>query len=638
MRRLLLAAALGTAAAIPAHANDMDDIVVSVSRQSLSADQIAGSLSVLDKPAIDRAGDLVISDLLLRTPGVSLTRNGGYGTTTAVRIRGAESEQTVLLIDGVKLNDMASAGGGYNFANLLTGDASRIEILRRPQSILWGSQAIGGIVSVETPLATRPLEGSLDLEGGSRGTVSARAALGAVRGPLSVRVAGQVFTTSGVSAISPDFGGTEADGYSNQSLTGRAVLQLSPALSADFRGYHASGRTDIDSTRADSAEVAYTSEYAGYAGLVLATLDGRLRHRLGFSQTGTDRANFNPTLARQQTFDANGRTRRVDYQGNFDLRKGISAVFGAEHEESRFRSVSPPASLSRPVPEPARGQSATDSVYAQLSLEPLNGLTLSGGLRFDEHDSYGGKLLGAAGAVWRTPIGATLRASWSEGFKAPTLYQRFSEYGNDRLRPEQARGWEVGAEQPLFGERLFLGATWFQRKSSDLIIYTGCAAVSSNPLCFTPAGQPRAGYYENVSEAFAHGVEAVVRASPLDGLTLEGNYSLAASEDRSPGSATNGLQLPRRPRQSWYLGAGYAPSAGYRLAVSIRHSGEAFDNASHSIRLAPYTLVDLRAELPVSDEIRLVVRADNLFDTRYQTAYRYGTLGRSLYAGLRARF
>lgn len=127
-------------------------ILVTATRLATPVDQVPASVTVLDKAAIDRAQDLGVTELLLRTPGVSISRNGGYGTATSLRIRGAESDQTVVVIDGVKLNDPSSAGGGYNFANLLVGDASRIEVLRGPQSTLWGSQAIGGVVNVVTAM------------------------------------------------------------------------------------------------------------------------------------------------------------------------------------------------------------------------------------------------------------------------------------------------------------------------------------------------------------------------------------------------------------------------------------------------------------------------------------------------------
>ncbi len=615
-------------------------VIVTATRSAMPIDRVAASITVIDKAAIDQAGDLSVADLLLRTPGVSLSRNGGYGTATSLRLRGAESDQTVVVIDGVKLNDPSSTGGGYNFANLLTGDANRIEVLRGPQSILWGSQAIGGVVNIVTPLPEKSLEGSVDVEAGSRETVSARAAVGGRTGPLSWRIGGQAFTTDGISAIAPAFGGKEADGYTNQSVTGRAVLDIADGVSADLRGYYSNGRVEIDGFSGDTAEYSRNREFVGYAGLNIALLDGRFRNRIAYGRTDTDRDNFNPALQRPQTFDAAGKNRRLEYQGSLAIVPGVDALFGAENEVSRFRSVSPPASLASPIPAAARGRAEITSFYGQLNVTPTEGLTLTGGLRNDDHNRFGSRTLFAGGGVWALPTGTVLRASYSEGFKAPTLYQLFSEYGNQTLDPEQAHGWEAGAEQRFLDGKVSLGATYFERRSRDLIVFASCSTTTVDPLCFVPGSstQRRFGYYENVARAFAQGIEAAGHVAISEALSIDGNYSWTLSEDRSQGSTNFGKQLARRPRHAWNISAQYSIPKGPSFGAAVRWAGESFDNASNSTRLAPYTLVDLRIEMPVSEAVRFFVRGENVFDEKYETIYRYGTLGRSIYAGLRGRF
>ena len=613
------------------------DIVVAANRAPVDADRVTAAVTVLDKTAIDRAQDLSVADLLLRTPGVSLSRNGGYGTSTSLRIRGAESDQTVVVIDGVKINDPSSPGGGYNFANLLIGDASRIEVLRGPQSILWGSQAIGGVVNIVTPLPTAALEGSIDLEGGSRETVSARAALGGTTGPLAWRVGAQSFTTDGISALQA---GTERDGYTNQNVQARAVLTIAPGISADLRGSYANGRNDFDGFSGDTPEYGLTREFVGYAGLNIDLFDARLRNRFGYGYTDTDRDNYNPDQVEQtQTFAALGRNHRLEYQGTLAVTKGVDAVFGVENEVSRFSTASsdfvPPYALGTP----ARGRAELTSFYGQLNVSPFDGLTINGGVRHDDHSRFGAQTLFAGGANWLLPTGTVLRASYSEGFKAPTLYQLFSEYGNQALNPERAKGWEAGAEQRFMDGRFALGGTYFERRSRDQIVYTGCNPGTADPLCFVPGSttEQRFGYYQNVARAFARGVEAVARAQVGEHLSLDGNYSWVLSEDRSPGR-TFGNWLPRRPRDTANVSATYTFAEAGSLGVAARFAGKSFDNASNATRLDGYTLVDLRGELPLSGTVRLFARVENLFDERYETIARYGTLGRSVYAGLRGRF
>lgn len=637
----VLAASSPALAEEAAHAvaADGDSIVVTATRAPLTLDEIPAAIAVLDKNAIDRAQDVGVTELLLRTPGVSISRNGGYGTATSLRIRGAESDHTVAVIDGVKLNDPSSTGGGFNFTNLLVGDISRIEVLRGPQSILWGSQAIGGVVNIVTASPEKRLEGSFDLEAGSRDTVSARAAIGGRTGPLAWRIGGQRFTTDGISSHGKAFGGVERDGYRNHNVSGRAELTLADNVSAEVRGYYSSGRVEFDGFNVDSNDYGLNKEFVGYAGLNFDLYGGRFRNRIAYAHTDTNRDNFNPDRARPQSFEADGKNRRWEYQGSFDLTDGVTAIFGAENERSDFRSRSPSASLAVPLPAFARGKAELTSAYGQLSVEPLDGLILNGGVRYDDHDRHGGQTLFAAGGVWRLPTGTLLRASYGEGFKAPSLFQLFSEYGNVALDPEAADGWEAGIEQSLFDRKLVVGANWFDRTTTNQIIFNSCSGTSTNPLCFVP-GDPairRFGYYSNVARSKAQGVEAAA-ALTLGGLVLDGNYSWIASEDRSPGTANFGKWLPRRPRQTANASVSYGFGFGLELGAALRWSGKSFDNASNATRLDDYTLVDLRAEYALSDAVKLFARAENVFDEQYMTAFRYGSLGRSIYAGIRGRF
>lgn len=626
-------------AAAHAVAADGDSIIVTATRAPLTLDEIPSSVAVLDKAAIDRAQDIGVTELLLRTPGISISRNGGYGTSTSLRIRGAESEHTVVVIDGVKLNDPSSTGGGFNFTNLLAGDISRIEVLRGPQSILWGSQAIGGVVNVVTASPEKSIEGSFDVEAGSRETVSARAAIGGRTGPLAWRIGGQRFTTDGISSHAKAFGGVERDGYRNHSVSGRAELALADNVSAEVRGYYSSGRVEFDGFNTDSKDYGLNKEFVGYAGLNFDLVGGRFRNRVAYAYTDTNRDNFNPDRARPRSFEADGKNKRWEYQGGFAFTDRITAIFGVENERSTFRSRSPSASLATPVPAFARGKAELTSVYGQLSVEPLDGLTLNGGVRYDDHDRYGGQTLFAAGGVWRLSTGTVLRASYGEGFKAPSLYQLFSEYGNVGLDPEEAHGWEAGIEQHLFDRKLVVGASWFDRTTTNQIIYNSCSSTTTNPMCFVP-GDPttrRFGYYSNVARSEAHGIEAAA-ALKLGGLTLDGNYSWIVAEDRSPGTANFGNWLPRRPRNTANASASYAFGFGLELGAALRWSGKSYDNASNATRLDDYTLVDLRAEFALSDAVKLFARAENVFDEQYMTAFRYGSIGRSLYAGIRGRF
>jgi vitamin B12 transporter len=635
----VLLAAIGPSSALAATAaasSGPDDIVITAVRVPVAADRLASAVAILDKQAIDASQLFAVADLLVTTPSVGLTRNGGYGTATSLRIRGAEAEQTVVVIDGVKLNDPSSTGGGFNFANLMTGDIARIEVLRGPQATLWGSQAIGGVVSISTSQPDTPLGGSIDIEAGSRDTVNARAGIGGRTDRLSWRISGGAFTTDGISAISAANGGFEKDGYTNRTASGRLEWTIVDNVTLDLRGYYARGDADLDSdfeADPDTPETTLSEEWLGYAGLNVDLLDGKFRNRLAYTRTNIDRTSRDPRLAEPVTFDARGRNTRFEYQGSFVIAPGWEAVFGAEHEQARMRTASPPFSF-------ADGKADITSAYGQLSITPLAGVSLTGSLRHDDHDTFGGNTSFSGGGAWSLFDGATvLRANYGEGFKAPTLYQLFSEYGNQALTPETASGWEAGVEQRLFDNRIVLSATYYERSSRNLIGFESCwGVVNPGPLCFAPgSGLPRSGFYRNVSRAQARGVELTGTAN-FGALALSGNFSWTDSEDRSANAFTFGNKLPRRPRHAANASATYVWAGGISTAVALRWADKAFDDTANSRVLDDYTLVDLRGEVPLGRGVSLFGRVENLFDETYETASRYGTLGRSYYAGLRGRF
>ncbi|PZU14725.1 MAG: TonB-dependent receptor [Sphingobium sp.] len=633
MLALLSSPALAEEAA-PADAPD-PSIVVTALRSPVEQTRVSATVTVLDEREIRAQQPIALTDLLLRTPGISLSRNGGFGTTTSLRIRGADASQTVMVIDGVRISDPSATGGGYSFSNLLIDDIERVEILRGPQSILWGSDAIGGVVNVLTRRAEQPLEGSMAVEAGTHSTVNAQAGIGGTGPLLDWRVSGSTFATDGISARS---NGTEADGYRRKSASGTATLKLAPNLSVDLRGYWADARNEFDGTSGDSRAYGLTTEWTGYAGVNLALFDGRLANRFAVLQTETDRENYDPARAiRPLNFDAHGRVRRFEYQGTLRVSDMLQAVFGAEREEQRMTTASPG---NNRVPYALVPQSAdTNSVYAELRVTPFEGFTVNGGVRHDDQSRFGGNTVFTGGAVYTPNAGRTvIRASYDEGFKAPSLYQLFSIYGSASLQPEKAKGWSVGAEHAL-GDAFHASATWFERDTENLIDFANCPTVGTLPAaCFIPGTTTsRFGYYANVRKARAKGVELAGRAQ-VGVLFASGNYSWIASEDRSSGSSDFGRQLARVPRHLANVEGGVDLPQGLRASVAARYSGRTFDRAGNAAELPDYWLVDLRAQWRLAQGLTVHGRVENLADKRYETAGGYGALGRTVYLGIRSRF
>lgn len=614
-----------------AGATAVADVIVTANRSAQPIERVGASVTVLTQAAIEARQTAVVAELLAQTPGVSFTRNGGVGTSTGVNIRGAESQHTVVLIDGVKLNDPSSTQGGFNFGNLLVGDTARIEVLRGAQSTLWGSQAIGGVVNIVTAEPTEALQGSLDAEAGARGATYFRGGIGGANERLSWRLAASRYDTDGFSAFAK---GTEDDGYSNTGLSGRLNLKITDAVSLDLRSVWSNGQNDFDAWNGDSREYGKTKELVAYAGLNFDLLDGRFRNRIGYAQTDTDRRNFNPDNKVQTlTFDAEGQNRRWEYQGAFAVTEALNATFGLEHEKSEMKTRSP--GDWNPNPAFGRGEAELNSAYAQVQWTVLDGLTLTGGLRYDDHAQYGDNLLGQVAAAWALNEGDTVvRASWGQGFRAPGLYELYSEYGNLALQPEEFDSWEVGVEQRLF-DRAVVAATYFNRQADNEICYNGCSFGTTDPLC-TVNGVGRWGYYRNVQKTEAQGVELIGRVDLTERLNLSANYTW--TDAKSASGATDGKRLTRRPEHMANFAADYAFAFGLKTGVAVRYVGETFNNDANTVKVDAYTLVDLRASYPINDNLEVYGRIENAFDEDYQTVLNYGAPGQGVFGGVRVRF
>ncbi len=513
---------------------DVGEVLVTVTRSPVRRDQVGSSLTIIDLGQIQDHQTVIATDLLVQTPGVTFSRNGGVGKATSLSIRGAETDQTVVLIDGVKLNDPSSTGGGFSSGNLLLGDIARIEVLRGAHSTLWGSQAIGGVINMVTREPAARLEADFTAEGGSFNTAYLKGGAGGRTERLIWRVGAGYYTSDGVTAFAR---GVEDDGYRNLGANGRAVFNVTQAFSLEGRAVYSKGRNQFDSTTADTDATGETTELIAYGGANLDLLRGRFKNRVSFAYTDTERMNWTNSLI---DFDAAGKNRRWEYQGNVTLAEGHLLTFGAEHERSEMRSASPTPTNRNPVP--VRGEVGIDGFYGQIVAEVLPGLTLTGGLRHDKHSNFGGHTLGQAAVAYSINDGDTVfRASYGEGFKAPSLFQQYSDFGNIGLKPEEAKSWDVGFEHHVIRPWL-VSATIFERRTDNLIVFVSCTAVNrvGNPLC----NAPRTAFYNNVSKATAKGVE-LGSSLNLGAFTAGANSTYQRARDETPG-ANLGKRLVRR--------------------------------------------------------------------------------------------
>ena len=590
-----------------------ETIVVTANRTERAISQVGESVTVVEEEEIVNRQPSDVLDVLRTVPGVTFNRNGGIGTNAGVSIRGAESDQTVVLIDGVKLNDPASPGGGFNFGPLLLGNIARVEVVRGSQSVLYGSQAIGGVVNLITREPTEELGMFARAEYGARDTAELTGNVSGRFGPVAASIGASYLHTDGISAFSEARGGAERDGFESLGVNGKIDIALSENLSIDLRGFYADGEVGIDGfpapdyVFADVDEVSYRNDFVGYAGLNADFLDGRFRNRLGFAYTNIDRRNFNFDTD-TETFDANGENRRYEYQGVFDAAEFVELVFGAEREESDFRSGTDEADVW------------INSVYGQVNLSPVTGLSLTGGVRYDDHETFGDATTFAASGAYTPNSGDTVvRASYGEGFKAPSLYQIYSTYGNPALLPEESESWDVGITHSFLDRRAQIGVTYFERDSTNLIGFVSTAT-------------PPFGFYDNTELASAKGWEFGLAVRPVDGFDVALNYTNIDAIDE-----TTGNKLARRAEDKADLVVDYRMSNGIGIGATVLVVGDSFDNASNTRQLDGYVVADLRASYGVTEQLEIFGRVENLFDEEYETVYRYGQPGRAVFGGVRFR-
>jgi vitamin B12 transporter len=622
----------------------LEEVVVVANRTPEPLSKIGNSVTVLDEAAIKASQEPVVADLLAQTPGLSVARNGGVGATTNVYIRGAESDQTVVIIDGVQINDPSNFAGAFDFANLLTGDIARIELLRGAQSTLYGSQAIGGVINIISAEPTDPLGGGVNAEGGSHNTGYVSGNVGGKSDALLWRVTADYYDTSGIPDFDQALGGKRLCASQIGGGSGQLRYDLTPDMEIDVRGYYTQARTDFDGydtptfTFGDDSEYGTTRQFIGYSAFTVRSADGAWVNRVALQYTDTETHNYDPDApidgygvsANPETFYGIGRNVREEYQGTWQYSSFGHLVFGAQHELSTISTDTPAFDI---VPVPLNNQASIDSGYAQLQAEVLAGLTLTAGGRYDHHDVYGGHTTGQLAAAWAIDDRKTIfRASIGQGFKAPALYELYSNYGNLGLRPEQSVSFDAGVERRSQDGKVVISATYFQRRSDDLIVFLSCP--TANALC---AAEPE-GFFANVARASAHGAELQASINPNERLSVAANYTLTETEDRSPGSPTYGEELPNRPKNSGNVSVSYRWPLEVTTAIAAQYVGPSFDDAITPVWLGGYTLLSLRASFPVNDRLEFYGRIDNAADKHYETRYEYGTLGRVGYVGLRAKF
>jgi vitamin B12 transporter len=598
--------------------NEPPAIVVTASRAEEESAETPASVTLIDAKRIERLGFPLVPDLLRLVPSVAVATSGPAGSLTQVRIRGAEANHTLLFVDGIRANDPA-AGNEPRFELLNADLASRIELVRGPQSALWGSEAIGGVVAVsgETPGAGGT---QAFAEGGSRDTWrgAARSELGDADQGLSLGIAGQ--RSDGIDSF---LGGGEKDGYTNFGLRASGRFRVSPALLFGASGFAFKGKSEFDGydaffQRADTLDETRNKLAAGrlfaelgrreasYAIASASLLGSSNRNELG--------AEFlNRTEARRRTVGLEGGRR-------FGRHRLIAAV---ESEQERFEARDTAFGGFTNQDRSRRHESLT-AEWRMEDVGPVSaGLAVRHDIfsRFKDATSFRASLRSDFGS------GVSVSVNYGEGIAQPTfvdLYGFFpgSFVGNPALKPESSRGGEVSLRYA--SDRLGGSITYFRQRLKDEIATLFLPDFTSTAI--NADGRSK-----------RQGVELEGYYRPSDALRLTLNYAWLDASEPDVGGAK--LREPRRPKHS---GSMAIDGTKGRLAygAAIAYSGARRDTnfdlfPALPVRLDPYWLASARVAYRLTDEFEAHIRVANAFDDDYQDAVGYRSEGRSIHGGLR---
>lgn len=606
---LLGAAASLSASAALAEPTQVAEIIVSANKVPTAQERVGSSVSIIDSAEIERRQQVQAIDLLKRVPGVSISRNGGLGSTSTLRLRGSESGMVKVLIDGVEVNDASGANNEFDFNSLLTGDIEKIEVLKGPQSALYGNDAMAGVINVITRRGEGETKIRGTLEGGAYGTFRQQASLTGGTQQVDYALSAANLHTDGFSRT---FVGNEKDGTDARSVSGRVGVKASDILRFDLNAGWSWLDTEFDPFGGDGPSSQEKETWQVRGAGTLSLLDGAFENVLAASYATTDRDFDEPTgFYRFSTFDS--RRKALDYQGNLRLRDADIATIGLSVDEEDGKTTN---TVGTTTSTGLDDSVTTKSAFVQYQAAITSDLTLTVGGRVDDHEQFGTEGTWRATGAWQVPAtGTVLRASYGTANKAPTLYQLYDPfYGNRNLSAEDGKGADIGFDQKLLDGRVGFGASLFRNSYKNMIGFSNG--------------------YINVARARTKGVELTFEATPVESLLIQANYTYLDAKD-----TRTGRDLPRRPQDTLNASIDWTVIEGVDVGAALRYVGKQRDTASAtSAILDSYTTVDFTARWAVLDNVSLFGRVENLFDEDYQEVRTYRAPGRSAFGGVTVTF
>ncbi len=603
-------------------------IVVSPTAIETPINQIASSVTVITAKDMERDQRRTAPDALATVPGLNVVQSGGPGGLTSIFMRGTNSNHTKVLIDGIDVSDPSNPNRSFDLGQLLTSDIQQIEVLRGPQSGLYGADALGGVISIITKKGEGPPRATGMIEGGSFGTFNQTAALSGSQDRINYAFNVAHFRATDVPVTPLELlpPGQKAIGnnYDNMTYSTKLGVDVSENLTLNAVArytdatLHFTGDTFDPVTftsfpaAAQSTQIVHQLFTRGEA--VWSVFDGRIKNYFGVNYTNHWNYNISPGDV-APTITTGDRV-KYDWHAVTQLAPYHTVIVGAEHETETLQTSTVSA------------ENVNKAGYVELQSQFANRLFLVENVRQDDNDRFGEHPTFRLAPALIVPLTETrLKGSYGTGFKAPTLNQLFVSFpaffffANPNLKPEESIGYDAGFEQPLFNDRVRFGSTYFHNDITNLIqsVFDSTTFTSTNT---------------NIGKAITEGTENFVAASITDRIRVRADYTFTRTVD-----ATTGLELLRRPKEKWSANVIWNPIDPLTLSATVLHTGSFIDaNRDFSIPrlLAPaYTVVNVAADYAVTDQVKVFGRVDNLFNVHYQnpTGFLQPSLG--VYGGIR---
>ncbi len=630
---------------------EVPDVVVSATKTEIPARQVTSAVEVITGEQMQERKVKTVAEALRWAQGLSVNQSGGPGTVVDVRMRGGTPEQTLVLIDGAIVN--SGTIGTYDFANLTSDNIERIEILRGSQSMLWGSDAVGGVINITTKRGRDTPNISAFTEYGSFNTIRGGASLSGKKGPIDFSGSITRWDTAGFSAINYRRGASERDGYHNWqgSLRAGADLPRDGRFEFNFRWLHgivnydgfafnpvtfASDPADVLGAKSSDAQYIFSGNYT-------QPMTSWWWQRLTLSRATDTLVSDGGTVQRDVVTGATGpvgfpfrsqiatTSNRIEWQHNFQVGKPLLLTAGYQFREQKGDN----RDLLTNTSTFENKTLSSHAGFGEAQLNLWDRVFGTAGIRQDEYNVFGSATTyRVTGGYLHQETGTKLRGSYATGFRAPTINQLFFPgFGNPNLQPEKSQALDAAIEQTLPNDWGSINVGYFWTRYRNLILSVFDPGVCTAPGSFGFCAQ-------NAGLARAQGVEVSTKLKLLrdrswaKSLDLQIQYTYSATRDIG-GSDT---RLPRWPLHQITTTISYQPIDGLRANLEGRYVGERFNNTGNIGPIPSFVVWNLSASYDVTKQIQAYLRFDNIFNEKYEEVLFFGTPIRSIFGGVRINY